>query len=211
MIAPRVVPPREEQDRAMTAGSVFISYSHDSTEHSACVRLLADTLIKMGLVVELDQFVTRPPQGWTHWCEERLRPENAAFVLVICTPNYRNRVENKVKFDEGRGAFWEGALIHQYIYEEKGNTRFIPVLLNDTPDEGVPFPLRSFTRYRLDAFNIDAPEFQKLYCRIDRPDRPAETRSRRESQCPAEEKSGSYCHPAPRGTGRGTDTARYGN
>jgi TIR domain len=155
-----------ERNTRMTAGPVFISYSHDSTEHSARVRELADALIEMGLDVQLDQFVRRPARGWPHWCEERLRPENAAFVLVICTANYRKRVEDRVSFDEGRGAFWEGALIHQYIYEEKGNTRFIPVLLGDTPDDAVPFPLRPFTRYRLKAFDVSDPLFQELYCEL---------------------------------------------
>ena len=84
-------------------------------------------------------------------------------MLVICTANYRKRVEDKVSFDEGRGAFWEGALIHQYIYEEKGNTRFIPVLIDDAADDAVPFPLRPFTRYRLKAFDMSDPLFKELY------------------------------------------------
>src|ERR1700722_17622621 len=42
---------------------VFISYSHDSPEHSARVLKLAHVLGDMGLHVELDQFVTRPKQG----------------------------------------------------------------------------------------------------------------------------------------------------
>src|SRR5271154_1927688 len=117
----------------------------------------------MGLHVELDQFVTRPKQGWPYWCMERLRPENARFVLIICTKTYRDRVENRVEFDVGRGAFWEGALIHQYIYEEKGNARFIPVLLGDTSDEAVPFPLRPHHRYRVKAFDESDPGFDDLY------------------------------------------------
>ena len=147
----------------MGAEAVFISYSHDSAEHSARVLELANALIGISLNVELDQFETHPRQGWLLWCEERLRPENAEYVLVICTPVYRSRVENGVQFDEGRGAFWEGALIHQYIYEEKGNTRFIPVLLGDAPDDSVPFPLRPYTRYRLKAFDASDSAFETLY------------------------------------------------
>jgi len=142
---------------------VFISYSHDSPEHSARVLELAHVLGGMGLHVELDQFVTRPKQGWPHWCRERLQRENARFVLIICTKTYRDRVENRVEFDVGRGAFWEGALIHQYIYEEKGNERFIPVLLGDAPDEAVPFPLRPHNRYRVKAFALSDPVYEDLY------------------------------------------------
>ena len=94
---------------------------------------------------------------------EGLQPENARFVLIICTKTYRDRVENRVEFDVGRGAFWEGALIHQYIYEEKGNERFIPVLFGDAPDEAVPFPLRPHHRYRVKAFDESDPAFDDLY------------------------------------------------
>jgi tetratricopeptide (TPR) repeat protein len=147
----------------MGAETVFISYSHDSAEHSDRVLALANALIGLGLQVELDQFVTRPPQGWPQWCVERLRPENAKFVLMICTREYCDRVENRVDYDKGRGAYWEGALIHQYICEQKGNTRFIPVLLDDTHEDCVPFPLRPYARYRLRAFNLRDPEFEGLY------------------------------------------------
>jgi SEFIR domain len=147
----------------MGADAVFISYSHDSPEHSDNVLALASALIQMGLQVELDQFVTRPPQGWPHWCVEQLRPESAKFVLMICTREYCDRIENRVEFDKGRGAYWEGALIHQYIYEGKGNTRFIPVLLNDATDDCVPFRLRPYPRYRLKAFDFSDTEFKKLY------------------------------------------------
>jgi hypothetical protein len=103
----------------MGADTVFISYSHDSPEHSDLVLALSDKLREMGVDVELDQYHVRPPQGWPRWCEEQLRPENAKFVIVICTPNYRNRVENKVPADEGRGVFWEGGIIYQHIYDQK--------------------------------------------------------------------------------------------
>ena len=75
----------------MAPVKIFISYSHDSPEHSARVLAFAHALGDMGLHVELDQFVTRPKQGWPHWCMERLRPENARFVLIICTETYRDR------------------------------------------------------------------------------------------------------------------------
>jgi hypothetical protein len=142
---------------------VFISYSHDSPEHSARVLELASALIAGGLHVELDQFETRPPQGWQYWCTERLRPENARFVLIICTPTYRDRVENRVALDEGRGVFWEGALIHQYTYDAKGNDRFIPVLLDDPPEDAIPFAMRPHHRYRVKAFALSDPGYEDLY------------------------------------------------
>lgn len=100
---------------------VFISYSHDSPGHSARVLEFANSLRAHGVDAELDQYHVRPGHGWPHWCTEQLREENAAFVLLVCTETYRQRVDNKVAADEGRGVYWEGAIIYDYLYDAKGN------------------------------------------------------------------------------------------
>lgn len=150
----------------MGADAVFVSYSHDSPEHSDRVLALANALSDLGLEIRLDQFEDSPEHGWPHWCEESLRAEIAKHVLIVCTPTYCDRVLAKVSFDEGRGVYWEGSLIHQYIYDEKGNKRFIPVLIADAPEDSVPMPLRPFTRYRLNEFKLDDQQFEALYRRL---------------------------------------------
>jgi hypothetical protein len=97
-------------------GKVFISYSHDSPDHSERVLALSNQLRALGIDTELDRYNVRPPQGWPHWCDEQLRPDVSSFVLVICTPTYSARVENRVPADEGRGVSWEGAIIYAYLY-----------------------------------------------------------------------------------------------
>jgi TIR domain len=144
-------------------GKVFISYSHDSPEHSERVLALSNQLLALGIETELDRYHVRPPQGWPHWCEEQLRPEVSSFVLVICTETYRARVERRVGADEGRGVFWEGAILYNYIYNAKGNSRFIPVLLDDAPEAAIPMPLDGQTRYRISAFAVADPGFGALY------------------------------------------------
>ena len=132
----------------MGADAVFISYSHDLQQHSDRVLALSNKLRSMGVDAELDQYHAAPPEGWPQWCEERLRPENSEYVLMICTPTYRERVENKAPANEGRGAFWEGKDIYQYIYDDKTNARFIPVLLGDESEESIPRRLRGYANYR---------------------------------------------------------------
>ena len=144
-------------------GKVFISYSHDLPEHSERVLALSNRLRALGLDAELDRYHVRPPQGWPHWCEEQLRPEASSFVLVICTPTYRARVENRVGADEGRGVYWEGAILYNYLYNAKGNSRFIPVLLDDAPEAAIPLPLDGHTRYRIRAFELTDPGFEAIY------------------------------------------------
>jgi hypothetical protein len=156
---------------ASTAGEnqrtprVFISYSHDSAEHCDRVLMLAQQLRRDGIDAELDQFHQDELKHWPRWCEERLRPENSDFVLCICTPEYKHRVEGRVAADIGKGVFWEGTLIYNYLYDEKGNQRCIPVLLDDNPGSDIPAILNGYTRFQITAFSLDDPQsgYAKLY------------------------------------------------
>lgn len=145
----------------MTA--VFVSYSHDSAEHSHRVLQLAEALRSHGIEATIDADIVRPPHGWPHWCEEQLRPENAEYVLLICTSIYCDRVENRVAFDEGRGAFWEGSIIYDYIYEEKGNKRFIPLLIDGARKNCIPRPVRNHTHYAIDHYDFTDRGYRRLY------------------------------------------------
>jgi hypothetical protein len=148
---------------------VFISYSHDSPEHSARVLEFANALRREhGVDVELDQYHVRPEHGWPHWCEEQLRAENAEFVLLVCTETYRQRVENKVPADEGHGVYWEGAIIYDYLYDAKGNRRFIPILFDGAKSDCIPRPIRSHTRYSIATFSLDDDGYHKLYRELTR-------------------------------------------
>jgi serine/threonine-protein kinase len=142
---------------------VFVSYSHDSAEHGHRVLQFAEALRSHGIEASIDVDVVRPPHGWPHWCEEQLRPENADFVLLICTPAYCDRVENKVAFDEGRGAFWEGSIIYDYVYEEKGNQRFIPLLLDGATKSCIPRPIRNHTHYAIGHYDLKDRGYRELY------------------------------------------------
>ena len=67
----------------------FISFSHDSEEHKAWVRVkLAERLMAAGIRVILDQWHRRYGSDLTHFMEQATR---ADFVLVVCTPAYAER------------------------------------------------------------------------------------------------------------------------
>ena len=142
---------------------VFVSYSHDSDQHSQRVLALSNQLRKHGVDAALDQYETRPPQGWPRWCEEQLRPDHSEFVLVVCTEIYLNRIEGKVEADEGRGVFWEGSVIYSYLYDQKTDARFIPIVFDRGDEAHIPRPLRGFTRYRLEAFELEDAGYKALY------------------------------------------------
>jgi hypothetical protein len=142
---------------------VFISYSHDSEQHSQRVLALANQLRNHGVDAELDQYETRPPQGWPQWCEEQLRPENSEYVLLVCTETYLQRIEGKVPAGEGLGVFWEGDIIYSYLYEQRSKERFIPILFDRQDEANIPRPLKGAAHFQLGAFNFSDSGYKSLY------------------------------------------------
>lgn len=152
------------------ASRVFISYSHDSVEHQARVRELADTLRSEGLDIHLDQDVASPSQGWRAWMEQQI--EDADFVLVVCSAGYREKASLRGPATSGHGAIWESALLLRGLYEAgMWNERLIPVLLGEATRDDILPALKDYTSYRAD----EPGDFQAL-CRQLRDPAPAERR-----------------------------------
>src|SRR5579859_3395301 len=111
---------------------VFISYSHDSSEHNDRVLDLSDRLRTDGIDVTIDQYEPFPSEGWHRWMMNKVT--EADFVLIVCTEKYLDRFMG----DEGGGAEWEGAIITQQLYNAAGlNRKFVPIGF-------VPFGQNSF-------------------------------------------------------------------
>lgn len=147
----------------VSAPRVFISYAQHTLAHSARVLALALALRDCGIAVELDEFHKNELIDWPRWCQERLRAENSDWVLMICSQPYRDRFEQRVDPHTGRGAFWEGALIDDELYEAKTNRRFVPVLLDDEPEDAIPGIVRGWTWFRVRDLDVHAPGFGDLY------------------------------------------------
>jgi hypothetical protein len=140
---------------------VFISYSHDSTEHANQVLALANQLTEGGIFCYLDQWEESPPEGWPMWMDRQIRKAN--FVLMICTETYFRRVMGEEEAGVGLGVIWEGTLIYQYLYNAAGmNIKFIPILLYNHTQEYIPTPVQGATRYSVHHQG----EFDRLYRRL---------------------------------------------
>ncbi len=146
----------------MESDKVFISYAQ-SVQHSARVLELANALREIGINAQLDRYYVRPKEGWPRWCAQQLRPEVSRYVIAVCTEIYRQRADNDVKPDEGKGVYWEVGLIYQNLFDEKGDPRIIPILLADEPASSIPAPLRGQTFYRVKACDLGDPGFENLY------------------------------------------------
>jgi len=142
-----------EDDLALSAHStspirVFISYSHDSSEHKERVLALSERLRVEGLDVQLDQYEKAPPQGWPNWMLDQI--SDARWVLLVCTERYHQRVRGGEKSGSGLGATWEGAIITQTLYENQAkNDKFVPVIFAPEDRIFIPIFLRGSTHYLL--------------------------------------------------------------
>src|ERR1700754_3431714 len=122
------------------APRVFISYSHDSSEHANTVLRFSTRLRNDGIETILDQYISSPPEGWPRWMTRGIR--DADFVLSICTETYYKRVMGDEQEGIGLGVRWEGHLIYQYIYDAGTvNHKFVPVIFENGSRKFVPDPL----------------------------------------------------------------------
>ena len=140
---------------------VFISYSHDSTEHKDRVLALANRLRQDGVDATIDRYEASPPEGWPKWMERQVR--ESEFVLVVCTELYLKRTEGKEEPGKGHGVAWESVLTYQQIYEAGSkNEKFIPVLLQGGERSHIPDPLKPATSYRCTTDE----DYEQLYRRL---------------------------------------------
>ena len=142
---------------------VFISYSWDSPEHKNIVLDLADQLRIHGIDCIIDQYEVSPSEGWLNWMLNQVEESN--FVLLVCTEKYYRRYRGQEKLGQGKGVFWEGAIISQLIYDQQSNNRFIPVIFDPQAGNCIPYELRKHTRYLLNRFNfnLEEPGYESLY------------------------------------------------
>ena len=109
---------------------VFFSYSHDSEEHKAWVREKAKDLASRGVETILDQDDLKPGYDILQFAE--IAVETSDFVLMVCTPNYASKANNRV-----RGVGWEVSVISSELYN--GSTgKFIALLKEGSPEQSIP-------------------------------------------------------------------------
>jgi hypothetical protein len=128
-----------QQTDLETPHRVFVSYSHDSTEHKAMVREFCTVLRRdAGIDVRLDQWDDDGRQDWSLWAQEQLR--EADFVVVIASPDYRRRAEGLAPPDEGRGAQFEATMIRDQMTKNlaEQTRRILPVVLPGWSVDEIP-------------------------------------------------------------------------
>jgi hypothetical protein len=139
--------------------TVFVSYTHDSRQHSARILGLANKLRSAGFDCDIDQYHAN--QDWPAWMERKIRDSD--FILVVCTPTYLHRWNNDESPRVGLGAQWESLLTRQHLYLAPGqNHRFVPIYFEKEHVTSIPLPLTNVTRVMVN----DEAGFDRLRCRL---------------------------------------------
>jgi len=123
------------------APRVFISYSYDSDAHKEWVKEFATRLRSKGVDVTLDKWHAVLGDQLPEFMERAIRDND--FVLIICTPKYKERSDGRVG-----GVGYEGDIITGELAQSKSfadpadrtrvNRKFIPVLRSGSRQNSSP-------------------------------------------------------------------------
>ena len=136
-------------DGKLSTVRVFVSYSHDSSEHRANILDLTQELRRAGIDAQIDQFVeSAPPLSWPLWMNEQI--DQADYVLAVVTETYARRFMNREQPGRGLGVRWEGAIITSELYHASDDrVKYIPVVVDASDSTYIPTPLRLTTWYNV--------------------------------------------------------------
>lgn len=110
---------------------VFISYSHDSSDHKLWISELAEKLRRSGVDAILDQWELTLDEDSTQFIESGVRDSDR--VLVICTDSYVRKANSG---EDGVG--YEPTILTKEIVENIGINKFIPIIRQTLWEEKTP-------------------------------------------------------------------------
>ena len=150
----------------MNPPRVFISYSHDTSQHKKWVLSFATTLRNRGVDAVLDQWDLKPGDDLPHFMETQL--ENCDFALMICTETY---VE---KANAGAGGVgYEKMIMTSSMMSKIDGNKIIPIIRqNGSSDRPTFLKTKLYIDFSNDEDNeysfddllrtlLDAPLFEK--------------------------------------------------
>ncbi len=131
---------------------VFISYSWEEEAHQQWVREFADKLLADGIDATVDQYDASLGDRLPHFMEQSIT--TADYVLIICTPLYKEKADNR----KG-GVGYEGHIITEELYSKGNERKFIPVVRKGSFDESMP----TFLAGKLGIDLTDSIHFENNY------------------------------------------------
>ncbi|KJS16391.1 MAG: hypothetical protein VR69_09445 [Peptococcaceae bacterium BRH_c4b] len=124
---------------------VFISYSWSSVKHEQWVLELAERLMSDGIWIVLDKWDLKEGQDKYKFMEQMVTDSGINNVLVICDKTY----QTKASLNEG-GVGTESQIISKKMYEDTGQSKFIPIVTELDENNQPYLPLFMDSRMYLD-------------------------------------------------------------
>jgi TIR domain len=143
---------------------VFISYAWENDEYRALVKRLAARLIQDGIDARLDAWHL---QGLTipEFMSREVR--HADKVLVVCSPQYRQKVHAMEDGERITGTGWESMLVTSSIWANVSNrNKITPVLLRGTWQEAAPDTLIGLPYFDLSNMATFEANYRELLRRL---------------------------------------------
>lgn len=128
----------------MSNPKTFISYAWESDKAKEWVKNLATELRNDGIDAKLDQWEVFPGDQMPHFMEKSVREND--FVLIICTPTYKSKSENRIG-----GVGYEGDIMTAEVLQTSNHRKFIPILKSGTKETSIPSWLQG--KYYVDLSN----------------------------------------------------------
>lgn len=136
----------------MRSPRVFVSYAWED-DIKVWVRKLADRLISDGIDAYIDQYDLNLGDRLPQFMEEQII--FADYVLIICTPEYKNRADARIG-----GAGYEGHIISAELMNHSNERKFIPVKRKGTFYDAMP----TFLSGKLGIdLSIDGEQYETNY------------------------------------------------
>ncbi len=134
---------------------VFISYSHDTSDHKKWVADLASKLLENGIDVMLDQWDLGYGDDVPKFMEKGVTDANR--VLMICTEPYVH------KANDGQGGVgYEAMIVTGEIVRNLGTSKFIPIIKQDSKSPLLPTSVNTRLYINLSKIEDFETEFEKL-------------------------------------------------
>lgn len=149
---PSVRPPAALKGEAPQA---FLSYAWESEGHKIWVRSLAERLRANGVWAILDQWDLVPGSDRFAFMERSI--ESCDFVIVVCTPAYAEKAN-----DRAGGVGYESMVITGALAKQIESRKFIPVLRSGDWQSSLPTYLRSKQGVDLRGDPYSETEHEKL-------------------------------------------------
>lgn len=110
----------------------FISYSWDDEAHKSWVHALASRLrTQDGVDVTLDYWELVAGDQLPEFMERAVRDND--FVLIVCTPKYKDKSDKRIG-----GVGYEGDIMTGELLTKRNHRKFIPVLRSGERDAATP-------------------------------------------------------------------------